>query len=168
MPLHIGGTSAYCLSPCNYPLHFVLSDYVDSHSRSTELMQLLSRFGIWTSRNTFQRVKTASIIHRREEGLQQEVLTGAFSVSSIDTFDSAAPGKRITSTDNHRGFHGTSFQHVAPINHCQRHLLKVRSQLIRNVQQHQQASLLLHLHNKLHAQENGYASSMRAKKLKAA
>ena len=100
--------------PCNYPLHFAVSDYVDSHSDSFDLLQLLSRLGVCSSRHTFQRVKTRVVSARVSAGLGEEVLTGAFSITSIDNIDRAAPGQWITQAGQSRGFHGTSVQHVAP------------------------------------------------------
>ena len=93
--------------PCNYPLHFTLSDYVQSHSGSTELLQLLSRFGVCSSRDTFQRMKTKVVAARKDDGLQKEVATGAFSVTSIDNIDRGAPNQRITQAQQTRGFHST-------------------------------------------------------------
>ncbi len=100
--------------PCHYPFHLVLSDYTESQSGSADLLQILSRLGICSSRDTLQRLKTAVVSQRREEGMQKEVSTGAFSITSIDNIDRAAPGKRITPSNQGRGFHGTSVQHVAP------------------------------------------------------
>ena len=100
--------------PCNYPLHLTLTDYIDSQSGSSELLQVLSRFGICVSRDTFQRHKTAVIVNRRQEGMQGKVLSGAFCIASIDNIDRLAPGKKITTRNDSRGFHGTSIQHVAP------------------------------------------------------
>ena len=100
--------------PCNYPLHFAVSDYVDSHRGSSDLLQLLSRLGVCSRRDTFQRMKTRVVGARVSEGLGEEVLTGAFSITSIDNIDRAAPGQRITQAGQSRGFHSTSVQHIAP------------------------------------------------------
>ena len=93
-----------------------MSDYVDSHSGSSDwyLLQLLSRLSVCSSRDTFQRMKTRVVSGRVSAGLVEEVLTGAFSITSIDNIDRAAPGQRITQAGQSRGFHGTSVQHVAP------------------------------------------------------
>ena len=103
---------------CHFPFHLVLTDYIESKSGSAELIQVLSRLGICSSPDTFQRHKTAVVIQRSNDGLQREVTTGAFSVTSIDNIDRAAPGKRITSESPMRGFHGTSVQHVTPRPSC--------------------------------------------------
>ena len=98
---------------CNFPLHLPLSDFVDSHSGSSDLLQLMSRFGVCSSRDTLQRLKTAVVARRKDDGLQKELVTGAFCVTSVDNIDRQAPGK-ITVANQERGFHGTSVQHVAP------------------------------------------------------
>ena len=101
-------------SPCHYPLHLPLSDYTDAMSGSADLLQTMSRLGICSSRDTLQRLKTTVVLERHEVGMQKEVATGAFSITSIDNIDRAAPGRRITPGNQSRGFHGTSIQHVAP------------------------------------------------------
>ena len=101
-------------SPCHYPLHLPLSDYIDAMSGSADLLQTMSRLGICSSRDTLQRLKTTVVLERHEVGMQKEVATGAFSITSIDNIDRAAPGRRITPGNQSRGFHGTSIQHVAP------------------------------------------------------
>ena len=100
--------------PCHFPLHLALTDMIDGLSGSAELMLTMSRLGICSSRDTLQRLKTNVFNQRHESGLQCEVATGAFSITSIDNIDRAAPSTRITPTNQQRGFHGTSIQHVAP------------------------------------------------------
>ena len=99
---------------CRYPLHLPLADFIDSQSNSSGLFLLLSRFGVCVSRDTFQRHKTSVVLERSEEGLQKDVLTGAFSIVSIDNMDRLAPGQKITIQSGQRGFHGTSVEHVSP------------------------------------------------------
>ena len=76
---------------------------------------MLSQLGICSSRDTLLRLKTAVLSQRRSDGMHKDVATGAFSVTSIDNIDRAAPGKRVTPRNQSRGFHGTSVQHVAPM-----------------------------------------------------
>ena len=100
---------------CHYPFQLVLADYIDSHSGSSELLQVLARLGVCSSRDTHQRHKTAVVTKRYQSGVQDELSQGAFSVTSIDNIDRNAPGKRISTADQNRGFHGTSVQHCNPM-----------------------------------------------------
>ena len=83
--------------PCHYPFSLVVADYVDSHSQSSDLLLLLSRLGVCSSRDTHQRLKTMVVKKRYDEGLQKDLALEAFAVTSIDNIDRTAPGKRITS-----------------------------------------------------------------------
>ena len=99
---------------CLSTAQLALADMIDGLSGSAELMLTMSRFGICSSRDTLQRLKTNVFNQRHESGMQHEVATGAFSITSIENIDRAAPSTRITPTNQQRGFHGTSIQHVAP------------------------------------------------------
>ena len=56
-------------SPCHYPLHLPLSDYIDAMSGSADLLQTMSRLGICSSRDTLQRLKTTVVLERHEVGM---------------------------------------------------------------------------------------------------
>ena len=102
---------------CHFPLSLALADYIDSHSNSTDLIRLLSRLGVCSSRDSHQRLKTAVVLDRHDHGIENDLSLDAFAVTSIDNIDWSAPGKRIcvTDQDHNRGFHGTSIQQVSPM-----------------------------------------------------
>ena len=96
----------------HFPLHLVLTDYIRSKRYRSELIQVLYRQGICSSRDTFQRHKTSVIIQCYSDDLQREAATGAFSVMSIDNIDHTAPGKQILFESPLQGFQGNKARNM--------------------------------------------------------
>ena len=90
--------------PRHYPLHLPLSDFIDGISGSADLLQTMCRLGICSSLDTPQRLNTSEVLQCHEQGMQQEVVTCAFTMASIDNIDQAAPGKELHQETNFHGF----------------------------------------------------------------
>ena len=90
-----------------YPLHMIVADVVDKLSNSSdECLQLLNDLGACVSERTLARfqVKVAEKILKEGPSLNENSITCA----SVDNINSRECYRRVRSTDDHRGFDGTS------------------------------------------------------------
>ena len=99
---------------CTFPFHLALSDFVEAHSKSTELMRVLSRVGATAGIDTYKRYQKTIIDKNSEAGVNANIPFAKFSIATIDNIDKNEPGKRMYCGDQSRGFHGTSIQSVTP------------------------------------------------------
>ena len=63
---------------CVLPLHLALADVVDSYSGSEELLMILNRLGVTSSKETLQRFQVAHASAMQEKVLSDCVQPGAF------------------------------------------------------------------------------------------
>ena len=100
---------------CGYPLHVLLSDFVNCYSQSDELNKVLNRLGVCVSKSTHKRfVQSISSMKETESNIT-DLISDAFSVVSIDNIDKLNPGAAIRSDDSQRCWNGTSVMAQQPM-----------------------------------------------------
>ena len=102
------------LPSCTFPLQLALADFVDAHSKSTELMKALYKVGAVAGVDTYKCYQQKVIAKKMESGVNSQIPDRVFSVATVDNIDKNEPGKRMFCGDEGRGFHGTSIQSVTP------------------------------------------------------
>ena len=109
----------YCLcvmffctdSRCSTPMHVLLTDIVDSHGGSNELIKVLNRVGAIASLDTRDRAILPVIKKAQKSGILRP---SAFTIYSFDNLDYLSSNATVYCGDQHRSWHGTSVQAVQP------------------------------------------------------
>ena len=99
---------------CSMLAHILLTDIVDSHGGTTELIRILNRLGAVASNDTHARYMETIVEKRRSFGIVTQ-LKKNFTVTSVDNIDILQSHAAVYSGDQHRSWHGTSIQAVQPI-----------------------------------------------------
>ena len=109
----------YCLcviffcadSRCSNPMYVLLTDIVDSHGGSNELIEVLNRIGAIASLDTRNRAILPVIKKAQESGI---LSPSAFTICFFDNLDYLSSNATVYCGDQHRSWHGTSVQAVRP------------------------------------------------------
>ena len=99
-------------SRCNLPLHTLLTDVVDTHGGTHELIQILNRLGAISSADTHARY--IDFIVRNTKDKTHNVNFKDFLVASVDNIDFLRSYAAVYSGDQQRSWHGTTIQIIHP------------------------------------------------------
>lgn len=99
---------------CNIPLHLLLTDLIDAHGGSKELIKILNNFGAIASLETYRHHVQYRIQNRLQHGVTSNFQKDAFTVVSMDNIDFLQSSAIIYCGDQSRSWHGTTVQAVQP------------------------------------------------------
>ncbi|XP_066282530.1 uncharacterized protein [Branchiostoma lanceolatum] len=98
---------------CHYPLQIIISEIVNSYSHSSELLDILNKFGICVSSDTHTRFMTGMVSILEKKGPLDSFVKDSFCTVSIDNIDVACSHAVVRPNEN-RSWHGTSVMSVQP------------------------------------------------------
>ena len=101
-------------SECNFPMHILLTDTIESFGGSTELVRILNRLGVVASKDTHARY-IEHVVTRYQEGSHiRQLRPHGFTIASLDNLDFQASYVAVYCGDQHRSTHVTTIQVVQP------------------------------------------------------
>ncbi|VDI45187.1 Hypothetical predicted protein [Mytilus galloprovincialis] len=99
-------------SKCN-KFQMLIADIIDKFTNSsTDCFNLLNKFGICVSKQTYERYQTQIVEERKSNSINSSKCQ--FQIASVDNINKRSSYAAVKSTDAHRGFDGTSIQLVIP------------------------------------------------------
>ncbi|CAC5411991.1 unnamed protein product [Mytilus coruscus] len=99
-------------SKCN-KFQMLIADIIDKFTNSfTDCFNLLNKFGICVSKQTYERYQTHIVEERKSNSINSSKCQ--FQIASVDNINKRSSYSAVKSTDAHRGFDGTSIQLVIP------------------------------------------------------
>ena len=99
-------------SRCNVPLHTLLTDVVDTHGGTQELIQILNRFGAISSGDSHARY--VDFIVKSTKHKHHNINFEDFLVASLDNIDFLRSYAAVYCGDQLRSWHGTTIQIIQP------------------------------------------------------
>ncbi|CAC5414115.1 unnamed protein product [Mytilus coruscus] len=91
----------------------LLADIIDKFTNSsTDCFNLLNKFGICVSKQTYERYQTLIVEERKSNSISSSKCQ--FQIASVDNINKRSYYSAVKSTDAYRGFDGTSIQLVIP------------------------------------------------------
>ena len=98
---------------CCIPLH-LLTDVIDAHGGSKELIKILNHFGAIASLKTHRRHVQYRIQSRIQEGVTSNLQKNTFTIVYVDNIDFLQSSALVYCGDQSRSWHGTTVQAVQP------------------------------------------------------
>ncbi|CAC5395272.1 KIF4 [Mytilus coruscus] len=99
-------------SKCN-KFQMLIADIIDKFTNSsTDCFNLLNKFCICVSKQTYERYQTQIVEERKSNSMNSSKCQ--FQIASVDNINKRSSYSAVKSTDAHRGFDGTSIQLVIP------------------------------------------------------
>ena len=89
---------------CTYPFQLVLSDFVDAHSKSSELMRVLARVGATAGVDSYKRYQKTIIDKKSELGMNSEIPHAKFSIATVDNIHKTSQASECTAETNEEAF----------------------------------------------------------------
>ena len=106
----------YCTDDtCNFPMHNLLTDMVETLGGSTTLIRILNRLGICTSSDTLLRTIQHRVTERQNRGPEQECIPNTVTFISADNIDFIHSFAKVFCGNQLSSWHGTSIQAVQPL-----------------------------------------------------
>ena len=93
-----------------------LTELIDSHSRSSELVRIMNKFGVGVSRNTMSRDIVKAINNLSDEKIRSELNSNhdSFKVVTVDNVDRTIKSGEIIFGKKQENMHATTIQSVTP------------------------------------------------------
>ena len=103
-------------NPSCHLLQSQLTELIDSHSRSSELIQVLNKFGVVVSRDTMSRCIVATVKNLTEDKIKSQANENhqSFKVATVDNVDQNVKSGEIVFGKKVENMHATTIQSVEP------------------------------------------------------
>ena len=93
---------------CYMPLHYLLTEAILCHGRSTELIRVFNKLGIVASLDTSSRLGTHVVEKRIVEGIRPSLQFGIATIDNVDILQSHAVVSSLDATRNFSPVHSTT------------------------------------------------------------
>ena len=97
------------------PFHLLLTEAIQCHGSSLELVKFFNRIGAAAALDTSNRLATHVVQQRILQGIEPELTENTLTVVSKDNIDILQTHAMVSSMDATRSWHGTSVQCVQPL-----------------------------------------------------
>ena len=104
-----------CNRCCSIPLHLLLTDLIDTQGGSSDLIQMLNKFGAVASSDTHRRYVQFKVHQKIASGFLSELNLNNFTIASVDNIDIMQRHSFVYCGDQGRSWHGTTIQVAQPL-----------------------------------------------------